>query len=270
MFSINSYTPHCFLPIKIFDLREYNNLILKLSDLSVETEKTNYAALLTKRKRIFMQTNTVLYENVTSKLNFTPNLDNSHIAVAVEDGIVKLEGKVHSLLEKRIAEVAVKSVSGVKAVANELAVEIPGKYQVADAEIASAIVNAFKWDVAVPKEQIQVTVEDGRVTLTGAVDWWFQRENAERAVRRITGVKSINNQVIIKPLVTAKDVKTEIIREFHRNAQLDALNIQVELSGHKVILTGTVRSWAEYKEAERGAFSAAGVTEVENKLRVSY
>ena len=212
---------------------------------------------------------TTLHEDVTEKLNFVSNLDNSHIAVAVNEGVVRLEGKVYSLLEKRIAEIAVKHVSGVRAVANELVVEIPKKYQRADGDIASAIVNALKWDVAIPDENIQATVEAGQVTLTGSVEWWFQRDNAEKVVRRIAGVKSINNQITIKPKVTSKDVKNEIIREFHRNAQIDAQNIQVEVLRHKVILKGNVKSWAEYKEAEHGACSVAGVTEIENKINVN-
>lgn len=217
-----------------------------------------------------MKTDTALYEDISAKLNFTPNLDNSHIAIAVSNGIVKLEGKVYSLVEKRIAETSVKKVSGVKGIANELRVEIPEKYQIPDSEIAANIVNSFKWNIAIPDENITVVVEDGHVTLSGSVEWWYQRHNAEKVARKIMGVKAINNQIIIKTRATTSDVKSEIIKEFHRNAQIDAQNINVETIGHKIVLSGNVRSWAEFTEAERAAYSAEGVTEVENKLEIKY
>lgn len=211
-----------------------------------------------------------IYADVMEKLSFDPAIDNTHIAVAVNDGIAKLEGKVKSYFDKWAAETAVKKVAGVRAVVNELIIEAPEKFHVADTDIAAAILRAFEWDITIPHNDIQVTVNNGQVTLSGVVNWWYQRDNAEKATRRIAGVKSINNQIAIKPQVSVKNVKSEIVKEFHRNAQIDAQNIQVSVDGNKVTLTGRVRSWAEYKEAERGAWSAFGVNAVDNRLEVSY
>jgi len=219
-----------------------------------------------------MRTNEEIYTDIMDKLDFEPSLDNSNIAIAVKDGVVMLSGTVNNLLEKRIAERAVKSIADVKAIANELEVNIAAKFQHSDAELASAAVNALQWDVAVPEEHIQVAVEEGRVTLTGTVDWWYQRNNAEKTIRRLTGVKSVNNQIVIKqPKIEAKvkNVKTQIMREFQRNAAIDANNIEVTLEDSKIILNGTVRSWAESYEAARGAWSVPGITEVENHLSIS-
>ncbi len=218
-----------------------------------------------------MKTDAQLYEDIMAKLKFEPSLDASNITVAIDGKVVTLGGKVSSLLEKHAAERAVKNIAGVKGVANELEVELASRYRVSDAAIANAAVNALEWNSALPQDQIKVSVEDGRVILTGNVDWWYQREAADKAIRRLAGVKSLNNQILINrgTSPSAEEIKSQIKREFHRHAQLDAEQIGVEVNAQgKVTLKGRVRSWAELMEARRGVWSVPGVTQVEEQLSI--
>ena len=216
-----------------------------------------------------MKANTELYEDIVEKLEFEPSVDAKNITIAVKEGVVTLAGKVTTLFEKCSAERAVKSIEGVKAVANDMEVDITVPFQHTDAEIARAAAHALEWDVTVPGAGIQVSVEKGQVTLTGQVEWWFERQSAEKAIRRLVGVRSVNNKIIIRPKVAAKDVERQIMREFHRNADIDAKRIEVAVDGNKVTLKGHVRSWAESQEATRGAWSVPGITQVDNQLAVS-
>lgn len=216
-----------------------------------------------------MKTNAQLYEDIMEKLKFEPSVNASQITVASDGEVVTLGGKVCNLFEKYAAERAVKSISGVKGVANELEVELTSHYRLSDTDIANAAVNLLKWNAILPRDQIQVSVEQGRVTLTGNVDWWYQREAAEKAIRRLAGVKNLSNQILIKQNTSllAQEIKTQINREFHRHAQIDAEQIQVEVNPEgKVTLKGKVHSWAELMEARRGAWSASGVTDVKDHL----
>ncbi|UAW64893.1 BON domain-containing protein [Mycoavidus sp. HKI] len=209
-----------------------------------------------------MKTNAQLYEDIMDKLEFEPSVHGSNITVAVNGEVVVLDGKVGSLFEKHAAERAIKSIAGVKAVANELRVELASQYRVSDVDIANAAVNALKWNSTLPQERPQVAVEDGHVTLTGKVNWWYQREAAEKAIRWLSGVKSLNNQITIQSGLSPKDIKALITKEFHRHAQVDAERIHVEIEGSKVILKGRVGTWLELQEAKRGAWSAPGVLSV--------
>ncbi len=209
-----------------------------------------------------MKTNAQLYEDIMDKLDFEPSVNSSNITVAVNGEVVVLGGTVGSLFEKHAAERAIKSIAGVKAVANELRVELASQYRVSDVDIANAAVNALKWNSTLPQERPQVTVEGGHVTLTGKVNWWYQREAAEKAIRWLSGVKSLNNQITIQSSLSPKDIKALITKEFHRHAQVDAERIHVEIEGSKVILKGRVGTWLELQEAKRGAWSAPGVLSV--------
>ena len=217
-----------------------------------------------------MKTNSELYNDVMKKLDFEPAVDATNITVAVHVGIVTLGGTVGTYTEKRAAERAVRSLDGVKAVANELTVALLQIYQRSDADIAKAAVDSLAWTVFVPHEKIKVSVERGWITLTGEVNWQFEIKNAEKAVRNLMGVKGVTNKLTVKSRILAQDVKAKIISEFERNAEIDAKNISVEIVGSKVILRGNVHSWREVQEAKHAAWSIPGVTEVENFLIIIY
>ena len=217
-----------------------------------------------------MKMNSELYNDVMRKLDFEPAVDATNITVAVHEGIVTLGGSVGTYTEKRIAERAVCSLDGVKAVANELTVTLLQIYQRSDVDIAKTAVDSLAWTLFVPHEKIKVSVEHGWITLMGEVNWQFEIKNAEKAVRNLRGVKGITNKITVKSQILAQDVKAKIMSEFERNAEIDAKNISVEIVGSKVILRGNVHSWREVQEAKHAAWSISGVTEVENFLMITY
>jgi osmotically-inducible protein OsmY len=215
-----------------------------------------------------MRSDEDIREDVITELNWEPSLNNDDIAVAVRNGIVTLDGYVDSFAGKWTAERVASGVRGVKAVANDVEVRIPFGSQRPDPDIAAAAVNALKWDIFVPDDRIKVTVDKGWVTLSGDVDWYYQREEAENAVRRLTGVKGVIDLIAVHTKPAPTDLKQKIKDALQRNAEFDANRITVEVNGSKVTLRGTVRSYAELRDAERAALNAPGVTDVENDLRV--
>jgi osmotically-inducible protein OsmY len=215
-----------------------------------------------------MHTDNDIQQDVVAELNAEPNLRNDDIAVRVREGVVTLAGTVDSYADKWRAERVVSNVKGVKAVVNELEVKLSSSSQRTDSEIARAAVNALKWNVVVPDDRIKVVVEDGWITLRGEVDWYYQKEEAERTVRNITGVKGVSNLITVAAVPAPSDVKQRITEALRRGAQFDAERITVEVTGHKAILKGTVRSYAEMLDAERAARRVPGITEVENRLTV--
>jgi len=205
---------------------------------------------------------------VLEELDWDPSVNAENIGVTVTDGVVTLTGDVSSYFEKVAAEKAVKRVAGVEAVAEELQVKLPALNQRSDSDIARAVVNALDWNVAVPRELLDVKVEDGWVTLTGKVDRYYQKMAAEGAVHGLMGVKGISNLITVRPKVTPAEVTTKIKNTFKRNALLDAEQITVDVLDGKVLLRGRVRSWQEREEAQRAASAAPGVCEVENDLTI--
>jgi osmotically-inducible protein OsmY len=195
-------------------------------------------------------------------------LDSSHIGVAVKEGIVTLTGYVTSYFEKKISERIVKRVANVKAVVDELDVKLPGSSERSDLDIAESALLALQLHVLVPRDRVQLIVEDGRVTLDGEVDWHYQRAAAEDALKSMLGVKGILNKIIVKPPVKASDIRAKIQSAIMRNAQLDANHISIETEGGTVILGGHVQSWAEKEQAEAAAWSAPGITKVENNIGI--
>jgi osmotically-inducible protein OsmY len=212
---------------------------------------------------------TNLQHNVQAELEWDPSIDASRIGVAAQDGVVTLTGTVPSFADKMIAERVTKRVYGVKAVANDIEVHIPNTSARTDADIAAAALTALLWDARVPEERLQVTVRSGRVILDGTVDWGYQREAAEEVVRNLTSVKAVANQIKITIRVKEKDVEHKIKAAFHRSAEVDARRVNVEARDGKVTLSGNVRTWAEYQEAEHAAWAAPGVAEVENLIHVT-
>jgi len=209
-----------------------------------------------------------LKQHVQNALDWEPSLDASDIGVSVDEGVVTLRGNVASYAEKVTAERVALRVYGAKAVANDLIVHLVSGSERTDTEVAQAAVAALKWNTIVPKDRITVVVANGWLTLNGTLDWQYQKDAAARAVRDLTGVKGITNNIILQPIVKTIDVRDKIEAAFKRSAQIDARRINVTATDGKVILSGNVHSWAERQEAERAAWAAPGVTEVEDRLTI--
>jgi len=205
---------------------------------------------------------------VLAELDWDPRIDASAVGVAVKDGVVTLIGSIGSYLQKSEAERVVKRVAGVRAVAEDLAIKLPGTAERSDADIAQSVLSGLRFNVAVPHDLIKVTVENGWVTLEGEIEWQYQRSAAENAIKYLMGVKGVTNSISIKPRVKAADVKVKIESAFARRAHLDANRISVETSDGKVILRGSVPSWDEREQAEQAAWAAPGVAKVENHVIV--
>ena len=213
-----------------------------------------------------MKDDILIQNNVISELKWEPRVNAAAIGVSVKDGIVTLNGYVSSFTEKLAAEKVASAVVGVKGVAQELKVKLPQAFERDDADIAEAAVNALEWNTLVPDDRIKVEVQDGMAVLSGEVDWEYQRAAAHDAVCCLLGVKGVTNEISINPSVSPKDVKSKIQGAFQRHSILDAKHIVIESVGSKVILNGTVHSWTEKQEAASAAWSAPGVSDVENNL----
>lgn len=215
-----------------------------------------------------MRSDTELQREVSNELRWDPSVRDEEIAVAVRDGVVTLGGAVDSFAVKLAALKAAERVSGVRAVADELDVQLPGGSQRSDTQLAHQVVNALRWDVLVPDDRIKARVEQGWVTLEGEVDWEFERRAARRAVQNLTGLRGVTNLVILRQRASTLDVSQRIKDALRRQAELDARMIEVETTGSAVTLHGTVHSWAERRQAEQAAWSAPGVTRVDDRLVV--
>jgi osmotically-inducible protein OsmY len=216
-----------------------------------------------------MRSDSEIERDVKEELQWDPDLDPTDIAVSAKKGVVTLTGFVRSYTDKYEAEAAAKRVAGVAGVANDIEVRMPSVDERPDPEIARDAVAAIKSQLPISSEHIKVVVKNGWVTLEGQVEWQYQRSTAETAVRRIKGVKGVSNLIQLKPRAAPAEIKKKIQEAFKRNAEVDANRIMVETNGGEVILKGTVRSWIEREEAERVAWSAPGVTKVEDHIIVT-
>lgn len=217
-----------------------------------------------------MKTDAQLQKDVIDELRSQPNLASLEIGVATREAVVTLTGAVPSFTQKLAALQAARRVFGVRAVADEIEVRLPAITTKSDTEIAHAAIDALKWDVEVPDERIRLSVTDGWVTLEGSVDWHYQRRAADRAVRRLIGVKGVIDRITVaQPRIAPAEVKRRIADALRRSATVDSQRITVEAHDSKVTLRGNVRSWAERDDAESAAWAVPGVTGVEDLLVVA-
>jgi osmotically-inducible protein OsmY len=216
-----------------------------------------------------MKSDSQLQQDVMSELEWEPSVDHADIGVSVSDGVVTLNGFVKSYAEKQAAEWAAQRVFGVKAIAEEIKVRHPFDPKTADHEIAKRILDVFKWSALIPDDKISVKVENGWVSLTGSVDWHFQAEEAKKAAGRISGVAGVMNRIEVRHRPTTSDIRKRIEDAFERQADLDAAGVTIALDGSKVKLGGKVKAWHERRVAERAAWGAPGVTQVEDRIVVA-
>ena len=217
---------------------------------------------------VMTMTDSSLQQAVLDELNWQPSVKAANIGVTAKDGVVTLTGHVGSMAEKWAAERAVSSVFGVKAVAEELEVRYPFEKKEDDADIAQRALQVLSWDIEVPNDKVKVKVEKGVVTLSGNLEWYYQRSAAEADLRKLPGVIGLNNDIVIKPRVQASNVRDQIKAALKRRAQIEADHITVTTDGSKVTLGGKVNTWYERRLAESTAWEAPGVTQVENRLTV--
>lgn len=215
-----------------------------------------------------MKTDAQLKKDVESELEWDVSVNATHVGVSVEDGVVTLTGHLDSFAEKHAAERAAQRVEGVKAVAVELDVRLPIGNKRHDNEIAAAAEAALKWHALVPRDRVKVMVEKGWITLSGEVDWDYQRNQAYKAVRPLTGVLGVTNEITLKPQVTPANITHRIQDALTRQAEREARAIEIIVSGHTVTLKGQVHSGAERVAAQGAAWSAPGIRSVVNELRV--
>jgi len=222
-------------------------------------------------KSNFKKTDLQLKTDVLAELRYEPGVEVTDIGVLVKDGAVTLNGFATSYGEKWDAVRATKRVAGVIAIADDIEVKLRDSMRRTDGEIAAAAANQINCSsTTIPPAGIEVTVREGRITLEGEVEWWYQKSSAESAVQHLAGVTGVTNLITIKPKLSPINIELDIQSAFQRNALFDARKIQVAASGNQVILRGTVRNYAEYEEAERVAWAAPGVYSVDNQIKVDW
>lgn len=217
-----------------------------------------------------MKTDLQLQQDVMAELNWEPSVNATHIGVEVAGGVVTLAGHVGSYTEKWDAEHAAQRVSGVKALAVEMDVKLAGSSKRSDTDIARSAQNVLEWTTYLPHDSVKLMVENGWITLTGELEWEYQRKAAVAAVRSLMGVTGVSDQLTIKKSVSADSVKTDIEAALKRRALSDAHKIFVDVVGAKVTLRGTVQSWAAHELAISSAWGTAGVHNVVDNIAVAY
>jgi osmotically-inducible protein OsmY len=217
-----------------------------------------------------MKSDKQIQQDVMAELSWEPSVNAAHIGVEVSDGIVTLVGHVTHYAEKLNAEQAAQRVDGVKALTVEMDVTLPGTSKRSDSDIAQSAINVLRWTSYLPTDHIKVKVENGRISLSGEVEWDYQRQGAVEAVHHLQGVTGVNNQITLKPQASASVVKADIEAALKRRAQTHAQAISVEVQGGDVTLTGIVNSWSERALARNSAWRAPGVRNVNDNMTVTF
>jgi osmotically-inducible protein OsmY len=217
-----------------------------------------------------MKTDSDLKQDVIAELGWEPSVNAAQIGVEVKGGIVTLAGHVDSYTEKLHAERATQRVSGVKGLAVEMNVKLPGLSKRTDADIVGAAVNVLQWTTSLPANSVKVKSENGWITLSGELEWDYQRQVAKDAVRYLIGVTGVSDEITIKPKASSNAVKSEIEAALKRRAQSDAQGISVEVNSGNVTLSGTVHSWSERELAADSAWAAPGVRKVVDNITIAY
>lgn len=207
-----------------------------------------------------------IQKNVMEELTCIPLIKANEIGVAVKNGIVTLSGIVDSYPKKIMIEKAIKKLGGVRGIAEDIEVKLLENQKKTDSEIAQMVTNAIEWHSAAQVDRISILVEDGIVTIEGTTDWDYQRKHVTKVVANIIGVKGIINNIKIANTPVPVDIQKKIKAAFVRNASIDAEKINIKTEGHKVILSGVVKNWSEYEEAERSAWGTPGISVIENGL----
>ena len=217
-----------------------------------------------------MKTDIELQQDVVAELAWEPSIRDGDITIEVRDGVVTMTGTVDDYVQRRAAEVTAGRVAGVRAVVQDLSVHVPIAHDRSDTDIGHQAVKGLEWDSEVPHDDIQVFVENGWLSLTGTVQHDFQRRAAERVVSRLHGVRGIRNLIELVPHASAREVEKHIKAALHRSAESDARHIVVKEQNGHVTLSGNVHSWAERDDAERAAWSTSGVTNVDDRITVTF
>lgn len=207
-------------------------------------------------------------QSVLDALEFEPSIDAASIGVAVDNGVVTLTGHVPTYREKLRAEELAMAVRGVKGIAQEIEVRPVGAHPAADDEIAQRILDVLRWSTGLPADAVKVKVQSGWVTLSGRVEWNYQRESAARAIRDLAGVKGVTNAILIAPKASPADIRDRIVQALKRQAELDMKNIRIEVSEGAVTLEGKVHSLTERRVAEQAVWAVPGIREVRDRLSV--
>ena len=221
-------------------------------------------------KNIMEKTDTKIKTDVLAELEYEPSVKVTDIGVLVKNGVVTLNGYATSYAEKLGAVRVAKRIAGVKAITDDIEVNLLDSQGHSDEDITAAAANQIKCSPAIPAGTARVTVRGGWITVEGDEDWWYQKQAVDDAVRNLAGVKGVTNLITIKPNLMPTDIKMSIRSALERNALVDASNVQVETAGNKVVLRGTVENYIAREEAERAAWNASGVFSVDNQLKVEW
>ncbi|WNH13090.1 BON domain-containing protein [Thalassobellus suaedae] len=218
-----------------------------------------------------MRTDAQIKQDILDQLEFQPNIEETKIGVVVKDGVALLTGSVFSYASKIAIVKAIKKVAGVKGIAEGIKIGYMSNLNKTDTEIANSAIKAIEWHTSIPNNKIIIEVDNGWITLSGELEWAYQKDAARRTVEYLSGVKGVTNHITFKQTsIHPKDIKKKITKAFERSAMIDALGIAVETTDHAVKLTGKVRSIAEKEAAQKAAFNAPGVYAVQNELKIEY